>query len=58
MSACGSLLMVGIASAEDISGTISSTLTISENSELVRDVASIVANAPGLSFGADHIKRV
>jgi hypothetical protein len=49
------------AQATDISGTISTTLTIFEDSELVGDVTCTVpltmpgAN-PCISFGADHIK--
>lgn len=53
---CGLLLSVPRASAVDISGTISSTLTISENSQLVGNVTCTVVGAPCISFGADQIK--
>ena len=48
------------ASATEISGTISSTLTITEDSELTGDVTcSVPLTLPGanpcISFGADHI---
>jgi hypothetical protein len=55
------LLFAGHTSATEISGTISSTLTIMDDSELVGDVTCAVpltmpgAN-PCISFGADHIK--
>jgi parallel beta-helix repeat protein len=42
--------------AAAISGTISTTLNISEDSELAGDVVCMVANAPCISFGASHIK--
>jgi hypothetical protein len=40
----------------EISGTISTTLTIHEDSELVGDVICMVANAPCIKFGAPGIK--
>lgn len=46
------LLSVGCINAMDISGTISSTLTISENSRLTGDVTCTVIGAPCISFGA------
>jgi hypothetical protein len=51
----------GRAQATDISGNISSTLTISDDSQLVGDVTCTVPlTAPGanpcIAFGADHIK--
>ena len=55
------LLFPGRTSATEISGTISSTLTIMDDSELVGDVTCTVpltmpgAN-PCISFGADHIR--
>jgi hypothetical protein len=55
------LFFAGRTSATEISGTISSTLTIVDDSELVGDVTCAVpltmpgAN-PCISFGADHIK--
>jgi len=55
------LLFAGRMSATEISGTISTTLTIMEDSELVGDVTCTVpmtmpgAN-PCISFGADHIR--
>jgi len=42
--------------ATEISGTISSTLTINENSELVGDVTCMVVGSPCISFGSDGIK--
>jgi len=44
------------AQATDISGTISTTLTIFEDSELVGDVTCMVAGAPCMAFGAPGIK--
>ena len=44
------------AEAIQISGTISSTLTITDNSELVGDVTCTVAGAPCITFGAPGIK--
>src|ERR1700675_4318320 len=44
------------AQATDISGTISTTLTIFEDSELVGDVTCMVAGAPCIAFGAPGIK--
>lgn len=58
--AFGLLVGGGRAQADDISGTISTTLTINEDSELTGDVTCAVpltmsgAN-PCISFGADHI---
>src|ERR1700687_6401042 len=43
------------AQATDISGTISSTLTIFDDSELVGDVTCAVVGAPCISFGAPHL---
>ncbi len=50
------LVCAGGAQATEISGTISTTLTISEDSELVGDVTCTVVNAPCIKFGAPHIK--
>ncbi len=44
------------AQATDISGTVSTTLTIYEDSELVGDVTCMVAGAPCIAFGAPGIK--
>ena len=49
------LLSAGVASAEDISGLITTTRTISENSRLVGDVTCTVTGAPCILFGASHI---
>src|SRR6266496_2592192 len=46
------LLSVGVASAEDISGFITTTRTIRENSKLVGDVTCTVTGAPCIAFGA------
>ena len=56
----GVLVSAGTAHATEISGTISSTLTIFDDSELVGDVTcSVPLTMPGvnpcISFGADHI---
>jgi hypothetical protein len=45
----------GTARATEISGTISSTLTILDDSELVGDVTCTVVGAPCISFGAPHL---
>jgi hypothetical protein len=45
----------GIAQATDISGTISTTLTIMDDSELVGDVTCMVVDAPCIKFGAPDI---
>jgi hypothetical protein len=51
------LLVCGArAQATDISGTISTTLTIFEDSELAGDVTCMVAGAPCIAFGAPGIK--
>src|SRR5258708_7788365 len=44
------------AQATDISGTISTTFTIFEDSELVGDVTCMVAGAPCIAFGAPGIQ--
>ena len=46
---------VGSAHAADIGGTISSTLTITEDSQLVDDVTCTVAGAPCITFGASGL---
>src|ERR1700687_5401190 len=51
------LLVCGArAQATDISGIISATFTIFEDSELVGDVTCQVAGAPCIAFGAPGIK--
>ncbi len=49
-------LCAGRAEATDISGPISSTLTIFEDSQLVGDVTCTVANAACIKLGAPGIK--
>jgi len=49
------VLTAGTASGADISGTISSTLTITEDSQLVGDVTCTVTAAPCISFGSSGI---
>ncbi len=52
------LLAIGIAhpaQATDISGTIASTLTLSEDSQLVGDVTCTVTGAPCIAFGASGL---
>src|SRR6267142_5988410 len=50
------LLSIGVASAEDISGPISTTRTIRENSRLVGDVTCTVTGAPCIQFGSSHME--
>jgi hypothetical protein len=45
----------GSAHAVDISGTITSTLTITEDSQLVDDVTCTVTGAPCIEIGAPHM---
>ena len=49
------VLIAGTASASDIRGTISSTLTITDNSQLVGNVTCTVTGAPCITFGAPGI---
>lgn len=49
------LSTTGIAGAASISGTISSTLTLTSNSQLVGDVQCTVTGAPCILFGASNI---
>ena len=49
------VLISGTASASDIRGTISSTLTITDNSQLVGNVTCTVTGAPCIAFGAPGI---
>lgn len=49
------LLASGAAYAEDISGIIVRTLTLSENTRLVGDVTCQVTGAPCIAFGAPNI---
>ena len=51
----GLIVSSGIASAEDISGTIVRTLMLSENSRLVGDVTCAVMGGPCIAFGAPNI---
>src|SRR5262249_26343325 len=55
VAATGLVLSVGTAHATDISGTISSTLTIIDDSQLVGNVTCTVVHAPCIKFGADNI---
>jgi len=48
-------LCAGSARAVDIGGTISSTLTITEDSQLVDDVTCTVTDAPCIAIGAPHV---
>jgi len=50
------LFSAGAAFAEDISGLISSTRTIREDSRLVGDVTCTVTGAPCIQFGSPHIE--
>src|SRR5580765_6735780 len=49
------LLSIGVASADDISGLITTTRTIRENSRFVGDVTCMVTGAPCILFGSSHI---
>ncbi len=53
----GGMLMLAPAPvhAEDLSGTISTTKTIQQNSRLVGDVTCTVTGAPCIAFGTSHI---
>jgi len=48
-------VFIGAAKAEQISGIITATRTITENSELVGDVICVVADAPCINLGASNI---
>lgn len=50
------LLSANAATAENISGVISSTRTIREDSRLVGDVTCTVTGAPCIVFGSGHIE--
>ena len=50
------LLCAGRASSTEISGTISTTLTIMEDSELTGDVNCMVVTGPCIAFAASGIK--
>lgn len=49
------VVFVGTARGADISGTISATLTIMDNSSLVGDVTCAVTGAPCIAFGASGL---
>ena len=51
----GLIVSSGVASAEDISGTIVRTRVLSENSRLVGDVTCTVTGGPCMTFGAANI---
>lgn len=55
MAGLGVLLPNAMASATDIRGTISSTLSITEDSQLVGNVTCTVTGAPCIDFGASGI---
>src|SRR5580700_4334200 len=50
------LLCAGRTHATEISGTISTTMTIYDDSELVGDVTCMVVGGPCIQFGASGIK--
>jgi hypothetical protein len=52
---CLPLAVGSVARAEDISGTVTRTLMLSENSRLVGDVTCQVTGAPCLAFGAPNL---
>jgi hypothetical protein len=54
-SGLGVLLLSTTASAADIRGTVSTTLTIMQDSQLVGDVTCTVVAAPCIAFGASGI---
>lgn len=49
------VLCVGSAQATDIGGAISTTLVITENSQLVDDVTCTVVGVPCIAIGAPHV---
>jgi hypothetical protein len=49
------LAFAGSGYAKDISGTIATTLTITDNSRLVGDVTCIVVGTPCIAFGASGL---
>lgn len=51
----GLVVSSAAASADDISGLISSTRTLTQDSRLVGDVTCRVSGAPCIAFGAPHI---
>ena len=55
LALAGALASGGAASATDISGTISTTLTITDNSRLVGDVTCTVTGAPCIVIGAANV---
>ena len=50
------VVFVSSAHATDIGGTISSTLTIAQDSQLVDDVTCTVTGAPCIAIGAPNVK--
>lgn len=56
LATCLCWLLPGAARAEDISGTISTTKTIFEDSELVGNVTCVVVDAPCIRIGAPNIR--
>lgn len=54
-AAAGLIVSSGAASAEDISGFITTTRTITQDSRLVGDVTCRVTGAPCIAFGAAHL---
>jgi len=56
MCLCWFLVGSGLARAEDLSGTFSTTMTIIGDSQLVGDVTCTVVGAPCIAFGASNIK--
>lgn len=55
VSSLGILVIGSTAFAADIRGTVSSTLVITEDSQLVGDVTCTVSGAPCIAFGASGI---
>jgi len=49
------LFCTGVVQAKDIGGTISATLTITENSQLVDDIICTVTGAPCIAIGAPNV---
>jgi hypothetical protein len=54
-AAAALLFVTATASGEDISGVISTTRTVRDNSRLVGDVTCTVTGGPCITFGASHI---
>ena len=55
LSVAAVILVAHVAGAEDISGTVTRTLVLSENTRLVGDINCQVTGAPCIAFGAPNL---